>query len=300
MSDKKYSKAELAEMAEILRRAGSRGNDPDTILAHITPKEAELLKKHGGAGTPDPRTGLPQFNSDNSTDGPEGKDQGPEGGESSNDNESNNKAASDRASEVNSRDRDAVASEARRDKIKEAYGTGDPNEIANRTAEQIGGLGNYGTGKGQADLSREVQPGEQYGGTRQKASSGWGAGIATGAAVLGLTANPTLAAAAGKKAKALAANDGTGWNIDTGSISGPKAQGTVPDGNRKGNYFLPGVKAPVADETDTEKLKESAADAEVNYFTGAPRKRKNYMSTILAGNGFINPGTPQGKKLLGS
>lgn len=296
MSDKKYSKAEIAEMAETLRKLGS--GDGDSILAHITKEEAAVLKARGGAGTKDPITGLPHFNSDNSTDNSEGKDQGPEGGESDNDNESNNQAASDRAREANSRDRDAVASEARRDKIKEAYGTGDPNEIANRTAEQIGGLGNYGTGKGQADLSKEVQPGEQYGGMRQKASSGWGAGITTGAVTLGLTGNPTLAAAAGKKAKAMATNDGTGWNLDTGSTNGPKPQGTVPDGGADGgNYFTP-KKASSSPMPVAEETVDAAPDQ--NMFVAAPRKRKNYQSTVKAGNSWIEGTVPQGKHLLGS
>ena len=45
-------------MAERVRRAG-RG--PDTMLAHITPKEAALLRARGGAGTTNPMTGLPEF-----------------------------------------------------------------------------------------------------------------------------------------------------------------------------------------------------------------------------------------------
>lgn len=46
------------EMAEMLRRMGRRG---DTMLAHITPEEAELLADLGGAGTQNPETGLPEF-----------------------------------------------------------------------------------------------------------------------------------------------------------------------------------------------------------------------------------------------
>ena len=45
-------------MAERVRRAG-RG--PDTMLAHITPKEAALLRAQGGSGTTNPMTGLPEF-----------------------------------------------------------------------------------------------------------------------------------------------------------------------------------------------------------------------------------------------
>lgn len=45
-------------LAEILRRQGRNG---DTILAHINPQEAEMLKSIGGSGTINPNTGLPEF-----------------------------------------------------------------------------------------------------------------------------------------------------------------------------------------------------------------------------------------------
>jgi hypothetical protein len=45
-------------MAEMLRRMGRRG---DTMLAHITPEEADMLMEAGGAGTINPDTGLPEF-----------------------------------------------------------------------------------------------------------------------------------------------------------------------------------------------------------------------------------------------
>lgn len=45
-------------MAEMLRRMGRRG---DTMLAHITPEEAEMLMEAGGSGTINPMTGLPEF-----------------------------------------------------------------------------------------------------------------------------------------------------------------------------------------------------------------------------------------------
>jgi hypothetical protein len=45
-------------LAEMLRR---QGNDEDTVLAHINPLEAMMLKTMGGSGTINPKTGLPQF-----------------------------------------------------------------------------------------------------------------------------------------------------------------------------------------------------------------------------------------------
>ena len=58
---KKLSKAlrtDLNEMAALLR---SKGRNGDTILAHINPEEAALLKARGGSGKPNPETGLPEF-----------------------------------------------------------------------------------------------------------------------------------------------------------------------------------------------------------------------------------------------
>jgi hypothetical protein len=46
------------ELAEMLRQMG-RG--PDTVLAHITPEEAEMLMRMGGSGDINPNTGLPEF-----------------------------------------------------------------------------------------------------------------------------------------------------------------------------------------------------------------------------------------------
>jgi hypothetical protein len=48
----------LASAAEELRKRGRYG---DTVLAHINPEEAGILKLLGGAGTINPHTGLPEF-----------------------------------------------------------------------------------------------------------------------------------------------------------------------------------------------------------------------------------------------
>lgn len=52
-------------MSDLKRSAAawlaSQGRNGDKMLAHITPAEAALLKKHGGAGTINPDTGLPEF-----------------------------------------------------------------------------------------------------------------------------------------------------------------------------------------------------------------------------------------------
>ena len=54
----KALKADLPALAELLR---SKGKGKDTILAHINPREAALLKRHGGSGEINPDTGLPMF-----------------------------------------------------------------------------------------------------------------------------------------------------------------------------------------------------------------------------------------------
>ena len=47
-----------ADLAELLRQMG-RGRD--TVLAHITPEEAEALMQYSGNGQTNPNTGLPEF-----------------------------------------------------------------------------------------------------------------------------------------------------------------------------------------------------------------------------------------------
>ncbi len=52
------SQTNLMQVAQLLQNMGRGG---DTILAHITPEEARLLKDHGGSGTRNPNTGLLEF-----------------------------------------------------------------------------------------------------------------------------------------------------------------------------------------------------------------------------------------------
>ena len=54
--------AELpSDMTSITEAIRSMGRGGDTVLAHITPEEARLLKARGGSGTINPMTGLPEF-----------------------------------------------------------------------------------------------------------------------------------------------------------------------------------------------------------------------------------------------
>ena len=58
MAIEKSLKMDLPALAEMLR---AKGRGKDTMLAHITPKEAALLKRRGGRGSTNPDTGLPEF-----------------------------------------------------------------------------------------------------------------------------------------------------------------------------------------------------------------------------------------------
>ena len=49
---------DLSALAQIIK---SKGRGKDTVLAHITPKEAALLKARGGRGSTNPDTGLPEY-----------------------------------------------------------------------------------------------------------------------------------------------------------------------------------------------------------------------------------------------
>ena len=57
-STTKMARGGLAAAAKQLRRAGRNG---DTMLAHINPREAQMLKQAGGSGTINPSTGLPEY-----------------------------------------------------------------------------------------------------------------------------------------------------------------------------------------------------------------------------------------------
>tara|TARA_R110000868_G_scaffold107097_2_gene293096 strand:- start:1313 stop:2176 length:864 start_codon:yes stop_codon:yes gene_type:complete len=48
-------------LKELYHEIAGKGQDGDTMLAHINPEEALLLKAHGGSGTINPNTGLPEY-----------------------------------------------------------------------------------------------------------------------------------------------------------------------------------------------------------------------------------------------
>ena len=56
-----FAKGGIAELKPIAKAIASYGRNGDTMLAHITPAEARMLRRRGGSGTINPSTGLPEF-----------------------------------------------------------------------------------------------------------------------------------------------------------------------------------------------------------------------------------------------
>jgi hypothetical protein len=56
-----FAKGGIAELKPIAKTIASYGRNGDTMLAHITPAEARMLRRRGGSGTINPATGLPEF-----------------------------------------------------------------------------------------------------------------------------------------------------------------------------------------------------------------------------------------------
>ena len=56
-----FAQGGIAELKPIAKAIASYGRNGDTMLAHITPAEARMLRRRGGSGTINPTTGLPEF-----------------------------------------------------------------------------------------------------------------------------------------------------------------------------------------------------------------------------------------------
>jgi hypothetical protein len=64
-----YAKGGIASLKGAADDVKSAGRNGDTMLAHINPFEATMLKRMGGSGTTNPETGLPEFGFFSSTFG---------------------------------------------------------------------------------------------------------------------------------------------------------------------------------------------------------------------------------------
>ena len=56
-----YKKGGIVSLHEAAQKLKNAGRNDDTMLAHITPEEALLLKSRGGEGSINPATGLPEY-----------------------------------------------------------------------------------------------------------------------------------------------------------------------------------------------------------------------------------------------
>jgi len=56
-----FAQGGIAELKPIAKAIAGYGRNGDTMLAHITPAEARMLRRRGGSGTTNPATGLPEF-----------------------------------------------------------------------------------------------------------------------------------------------------------------------------------------------------------------------------------------------
>ena len=60
----KALKTELGDLTQVAQMLQKKGRGKDTVLAHITPAEAKLLKARGGRGSRNPDTGLLEFDTE--------------------------------------------------------------------------------------------------------------------------------------------------------------------------------------------------------------------------------------------
>jgi hypothetical protein len=57
----RFADGGIINVREIAGEIAKMGRNGDTMLAHITPAEARILRRRGGSGTINPETGLPEF-----------------------------------------------------------------------------------------------------------------------------------------------------------------------------------------------------------------------------------------------
>jgi hypothetical protein len=61
MNVQAFAKGGIATLTPVAKMLAAQGRNGDTMLAHITPAEARMLRRQGGSGTINPVTGLPEF-----------------------------------------------------------------------------------------------------------------------------------------------------------------------------------------------------------------------------------------------
>lgn len=61
MNVQAFANGGIATLTPVAQMLAAQGRNGDTMLAHITPAEARMLRRQGGSGTINPVTGLPEF-----------------------------------------------------------------------------------------------------------------------------------------------------------------------------------------------------------------------------------------------
>lgn len=61
VSSPTFAKGGIVSLKKEAKKVAAAGRGGDTILAHINPMEADMLKRMGGRGSINPKTGLPEF-----------------------------------------------------------------------------------------------------------------------------------------------------------------------------------------------------------------------------------------------
>jgi hypothetical protein len=56
-----FARGGIASLKPLAREMAAAGRYGDTMIAHISPMEAQILRRYGGSGTINPRTGAPEF-----------------------------------------------------------------------------------------------------------------------------------------------------------------------------------------------------------------------------------------------
>jgi len=56
-----FARGGIASLKPLAREMAAAGRYGDTMIAHISPMEAQILRRYGGSGTTNPQTGAPEF-----------------------------------------------------------------------------------------------------------------------------------------------------------------------------------------------------------------------------------------------
>ena len=297
-------------IAAAVQRMGAKNVKGDTVLAHITTGEKKKLKKEGGSGHIDPVTGLPHFSqeddgndpndNDGSDDSNDSKDQ--EGGVSSGSDTSKEQGGSVSSGPTGSDSPGETKDSAPNDNMKDYTGRdSDGGNNASTNTPQItsklpgydspGFINNTG---GALDSLENTQ-----------VEKGWGQRIADWAEVafLGskaLSGGLIGAAVAGpalNRATLEALNPGTTSKTYKGSPETPSPSVAGDGGNNNDSKTLT-TNLGAGTSKAAAVAAPTAADAIMDTFTTAARKKMGFRSTVMTSG--LNTAMTTNKSLTGA